>query len=217
MRSWAPIPPFTPKQPGTFEYEQSWSIGVDWHHITVMSLSSYLHTSSLLTLFFPTVCHSFSITFTVMSFPSFFLNTCYSFSLSGLILHFAAAISLKYHLSCINHWPILAPIRSAISHRGRTKVLEDRLSAGGWCFYNSPKKANQPVLINIQLSHTFSKSYNGRFHISSDRGTRWNTHFHELNDSYVNCDWLICCAAARWKCLIERPRPFDDGNMNVKT
>lgn len=42
-RLWAPAPPFTLKQPETFECRQTWEIGVDWHHIIIMSCASYLH------------------------------------------------------------------------------------------------------------------------------------------------------------------------------
>lgn len=50
--------------------------------------------------------------FSSISFPLphfTFVSYC-SFPSYSLILHFAAAISPKYCLSCINHWPILAPI-----------------------------------------------------------------------------------------------------------
>lgn len=61
------------------------------HHLCSLHLLSFL---SLLFTFFASYCF----------FPSY-----------GLILHFADAIGLKYSLSCINHWPILSPIRPAIS------------------------------------------------------------------------------------------------------
>lgn len=136
-----------------------------------------------------------------------------------LILHFAAAISLKYRLSCINHWPILGPIRSAISHRKRVEVLEDRLSAWAWCFYNSYKKANHFVIINILLSHTFSKSYRfttGGFILTA-------TEEHDETRTFMSLTTRLLIVIGWFAVplpdgiLIEGQRLFDDGNVNVKT
>lgn len=57
-----------------------------------------------------TSCLPFPFSSISFPLPHFtFVSYC-SFPSYSLILHFAAAISPKYCLSCINHWPILAPI-----------------------------------------------------------------------------------------------------------
>ncbi len=139
--------------------------------------------------------HSFSVTFTPISSTLLHFFFCFfvskSFFSCGLILCFAATISLKYHLSCINHWPIMAPIRSAIFHRGRVEVLEARLNHQSCLLLRMKRRPwewKRKRLLKWIIQYFLHSKYIYIY-----------THTHTHTHIYIYCVCVCVCVYRIWK------------------
>lgn len=109
-------------------------------------------------------------------------------------------ISLRPNVSCINQWPILAPIRIPyISKRkqrlpgGETESVSLMLS-----FTATPRLPIFLLLACRPLKTKVALFPEGGFISAASWRTRSNMDVNKPNESCANCDWLVCCAAASW-------------------